>query len=127
MMTGLAQDIPAQIRDLAEKNVEQAREAFMGFLGAAQTAAGATGALPSGTKDAMTKAMSFAEENVKAAFDLAQKLVRAKDAQEVLSLETAFAASQLTAMQKQAKELGALVQEAAAQGPASKDTSAPSR
>ncbi len=35
----------------------------------------------------MTKAMLFAENNVNAAFDLAQKLVRAKDVSEVLALQ----------------------------------------
>ena len=34
----------------------------------------------------MAKAMSFAENNVNAAFGLAQKLVRAKDVSEVLAL-----------------------------------------
>jgi phasin len=112
-MIEIPQEIPTQIRDLAEKNVEQAREAFLGFIGAAQKV-GATEALPSGTKEAMTKAMSFAEENLNAAFDLAQKLIHAKDVQEILTLQTAFATSQLTAMQKQAMELGAVLQEAIA-------------
>jgi hypothetical protein len=34
----MPQGIPSQIIDLAEKNVEQAREAFLGFVGAAQKA-----------------------------------------------------------------------------------------
>ena len=97
-MIDIPQEIPPQIRDLAEKNVEQAREAFLGFMGAAQKATGATEVLPSAAKDTMTKAVSFAEENVKAAFDLAQKLVRAKDVQEIFALQTEFATSRLTAL-----------------------------
>jgi phasin len=115
-MIDIPQEIPTQIRDLAEKNVEQAREAFLGFIGAAQKATGSTETLPSGAKEAMTKAMSFAEENVNAAFDLAQKLIHAKDVQEILTLQTEFATSQLTAMQKQAMELGTVLQEAIASG-----------
>jgi phasin len=115
-MIDIPQEIPTQIRDLAEKNVEQAREAFLGFIGAAQKATGATETLPSGAQEAMTKAMSFAEENVNAAFDLAQKLIHAKDVQEILTLQTEFATSQLTAMQKQAMELGTALQEAIASG-----------
>jgi hypothetical protein len=53
----------------------------------------------------MAKAMSFAENNVNAAFDLAQKLVRAKDVNEVLALQSEFAKSQMAAMQTQAKGL----------------------
>jgi phasin len=116
-MIDIPQEIPTQIRDLAEKNVEQAREAFLGFIGAAQkVTTGATETLPLGAKEAMTKAMSFTEENIKAVFDLAQKLIHAKDVQEILTLQTEFATSQLTAMQKQAMELGTVLQEAIASG-----------
>ena len=68
----------------------------------------------SNTKHLGTKAMSFAEQNVRTAFDLAQKLVRAKDVQEVVALQTEYARTQVAAAQTQAKELGALVQTAAA-------------
>jgi hypothetical protein len=62
----------------------------------------------------MPKALSFAESNVNAAFDLAQKLVRAKDVNEVLALQSEFAKSQMAAMQTQAKKLGAVAQDAIA-------------
>ncbi|ACK51275.1 phasin [Methylocella silvestris BL2] len=111
-MIDIPQQIPTQIRDLAEKNFEQAREAFLGFIGAAQKATGSAEALPSSAKEAVTKAMSFAESNVNAAFDLAQKLLHAKDVQEVFSLQSEFAKSQLQAIQNQAKELGESAQAA---------------
>lgn len=115
-MAEVSQDIPSQLRELAEKNVAQAREAFLSFIGAAQSAAGAAGTMPPGTKEAMTKAIGFAEENVKTAFDHAQKLIRAKDVQEVLTLQTGYATQQMLAMQKLAVELGALVQGALTSG-----------
>jgi phasin len=105
-MIDIPQGIPSQIIDLAEKNVEQARGAFLVFIGAAQKATDAAETLPSSAKDAMAKAMSFAENNVNAAFDLAQKLVRAKDVSEVLALQSEFAKAQMAAMQTQVKELG---------------------
>jgi len=49
---------------------------------------------------------SFAETNVNAAFDLAQKLA-APRRERVLALQSEFAKSQMAAMQTQAKELGA--------------------
>jgi phasin len=82
----------------------------LNFIGAAKRRAAET--LPFGAKDAVAKAMSFAENNVNAAFDLAQKLVRAKDVSEVLALQSEFAKSQMVAMQTQAKELGAVAQDA---------------
>ncbi|VFU09557.1 Phasin [Methylocella tundrae] len=111
-MIEIPQQIPAQIRELAEKNFEQAREAFLGFIGAAQKATGSAEALPSSAKEAVTKAMSFAETNVNAAFDLAQKLLHAKDVQEVFALQTEYAKNQLQAIQTQAKELSESAQTA---------------
>jgi phasin len=104
--------LPTQIRELAEKNFEQAREAFLGVIGAAQKATGSAEALPSGAKEAVTKAISFAETNVNAAFDLAQKLLHAKDVQEVFALQTEFAKNQLAAIQTHAKEFADSAQSA---------------
>ncbi len=110
-------EIPSEMRDLAEKSVDQARKAFEGFVNAAQRAAGqadtTANSVQSNAKSIGTKAMGFAEQNVRSAFDLAQKLVRAKDLQEVLSLQTDYARNQMTTIQDQAKELGTIVQSAA--------------
>ncbi|KAF0127814.1 MAG: phasin family protein, partial [Methylocystaceae bacterium] len=48
--------------------------------------------------------------NVNAAFDLAQKLVHAKDPQEVFKLQSEFVQAQLRAIQEQTTELGASLQ-----------------
>lgn len=105
--------VPNEVRDFAEKSVEQARKAFEGFAGAAHKALASTGELPivpPGAKDVGSKAFSFAEANVNAAFDLAQKLVHAKDPQEVFALQSEYVKSQLNAIQEQTKELGAAFQ-----------------
>ncbi len=105
--------VPNEVRDFAEKSVEQARKAFEGFAGAAQKALTSTTDLPivpPGAKDVGSKAFSFAEANVNAAFDLAQKLVKAKDPQEVFQLQADFVKSQFDAIQEQTKELGAAIQ-----------------
>ncbi len=105
--------IPNEVRDFAEKSVEQARKAFEGFSGAAQKALTSTTDLPMvppGAKDVGVKAFAFAEANVNAAFDLAQKLVKAKDPQEVFQLQAEFVKSQLANIQEQTKELGAAFQ-----------------
>ena len=54
--------------------------------------------------------LSYAEQNVNAAFDLAHKLVRAKDPQEALTLQSEYLRTQIAALQAQAKELGSLIQ-----------------
>lgn len=111
--------IPAEMRDFAERSVIQARKAFEGFMGAvyktsANTEAAAdAGAQEAGVKDLGAKAVAFAESNVNAAFDLAEKLVHAKDVQEVLSLQAEYLKSQIEAVQQQAREMGEAVQKAA--------------
>jgi phasin len=109
--------IPTEVREFAEKSVEQARKAFEGFSTAAQKALTSIDltAMPlqSGAKEVGVKALTHAETNVKAAFDLAQKLVHAKDIQEVLQLQSDYVKSQFDVIQEQTKELGAAIQKAA--------------
>ena len=90
-------DVPTQMRQFAEQSVEQAKKAVDGFLTAAQLSA----------KDVSQKVMGFAEQNISNSFEFAQKLVRAKDIQEVMALQQEFLKSQMQAMQAQAKDLGA--------------------
>lgn len=110
-------EIPTEMRDFAERSVSQARKAFEGFMGAVQktsgTIDGATYSAQATAKDVTSKAVSFAEKSVTAAFDLAEKLVHAKDIQEVLQLQTDYVRSQMEAIKSQTKELGEAVQKAA--------------
>lgn len=116
-MTPPSYEIPTDMRDFAEKSVEQARKAFEGFVGAAQKAAmqadETSSSVQSNVKSVGGKAIGFAEENIRSAFDHAQKLVRAKDMQEMLSLQSEFVKSQMSALQDQAKQLGSTLQGAA--------------
>jgi phasin len=103
-------EIPAEIRQMAEQSVEQAKKAVDGFINAAQQAVdtleGHAAAAQAGAKGVGRKAMTFAEENVASSFAFAEKLVRAQDAQEVMRLQSEFMRSQLDVLSKQAKELG---------------------
>jgi phasin len=101
--------IPAEMRAMAEKNVEQARQAFASFLGAAEQAAmtastQVTGA-QAGAREMGELALRFAERNVASSFEFAQKLVRARDPQEVMALHAEYAQSQIGALTDQAQEL----------------------
>ena len=111
-------DVPTQMRQFAEQSVEQAKKAVDGFLTAAQKTAAAletqANTAQSGAKDVRQKVMSFAEQNIANSFEYAQKLVRAKDVQEVVALQQEFLKSQMQAMQAQAKDLGTAATQAAA-------------
>ena len=120
-------EVPAEMRDFAEKSVEQARKAMSGFIGAAQktvdTLEGSANTVQANAKDVTRKTFAYAEQNISAAFDLAQRMVRAKDMQEAMQIQAEFVRSQLEAMQNQMKDFGSLAQGAmpgAGQQPASK-------
>jgi phasin len=111
MVTKPPYEIPTEMRDFAEKSVDQARKAFDGFMSAAHKAAdsleGSAQTVQSGATDIGRKAMGYAEQNVTAALDFASRLVNAHDPQEILRLQTEFLRSQLQAFGEQAKDIGA--------------------
>ena len=110
-------DVPTQMRQFAEQSVEQAKKAVDGFLTAAQKAATTletqANTAQAGAKDVREKVMSLAEENINNSFAFAQRLVRAKDIQEVMALQQEFLQQQMQAMQSQARDLGATATKAA--------------
>lgn len=113
-------EVPTEMRDFAEKSVDQARKAFDSFIGAARktadTVQGSAELARTNAQDASARGFEFAEQNVNAAFDLAQKLVRSKDVQEALQHQAEFVRSQFASIQAQAKEFGGLAQSALQQG-----------
>jgi phasin len=110
-------EVPTEMRDLANKSVEQARRAFDSFMGATQQAAdnmqGSAQKMQKNAADATKNAVGFAEQNVKAAFDHAQALVKAKGFDEVMKLQADFMKSQMSAMQEQMKTMGQATKETA--------------
>jgi phasin len=110
-------EIPAEMRAVAERNVEQARVAFNNYIQAAQEAVSTfeqrVAAGQVGAKDVSRKAMTYAERNVAAAFEFAQKLVHAKDIQDVIRIQGEFVQAQMQALSEQAKDLGEAATKAA--------------
>jgi hypothetical protein len=102
-------DISNEMRNFAEKSVEQARVAFDSFVTAAQQAVNTaqTQALNAhtGAREVGELAMRYAERNISSSFQFAQKLFQAKDAQEVAKLHAEYVNSQMAALAEQAKEL----------------------
>ena len=93
-MTNAPFEIPNEFRDFAERSVDQARKAFEGFVSVAQKTAGTVDGAAETTQNSVksvgAQAFGFAEQNVNAAFDLAHKLVQAKDPQEAFTLQSEF-------------------------------------
>jgi hypothetical protein len=76
-------EVPADVRAMTEKSMEQARVAFNAFMSAAQRATShfedQAKAVQAGAKDVSDKAMSYAERNVANTFAFADRLVHAKE------------------------------------------------
>jgi phasin len=110
-------EIPTELRDIAEKSVDQARNAVGAMMTNAHKAAdqvqkgGLT--LQATFQAAVAKGFDHAQANADAAFDHVQKLVRTKDLREAYELQTAYVRSQFSTLQAQAKEFGSLAQSAA--------------
>jgi phasin len=106
-------EIPTEMRNLAAQSVEQAKKAFDDFITAAQKAVTAVEGQAAGakasTKNIGEKAMAFVEKNVATSFEFAQKVVRAKDIQELTQLQTEFVKTQMPTFVEQARALGQTV------------------
>jgi phasin len=113
-------DIPIEMREFADRSVEQARRAFEGFVGAAQRTVEAMGtsteAVQAGAREAGLKAIEIAEANVAASLAFAQRLVRATDMAEMMQIQAEFLASQMQTMQAQARELSGAPAEPGSEG-----------
>ena len=86
-------EVPAELRDLAEKTIDQAEKAFGMFFDAANKS---VAAVPSPGTEISKQALTFTEQNMKAAFEHARKLVHATDLQEAMRIQSEFLKSQFT-------------------------------
>ena len=111
-------EMPQQLRELAERNVEQARAAYSQFMDAmVQATSMWLGAMPSnemtsGFKIVQERAVRFSKQNAEACFALASELANARDIQDVLAIQSRYAQTQMQAYALQAQELGRLMAEA---------------
>jgi phasin len=110
-------EIPDAVRQLTERNVEQARTAYAQFMDVVRKAqdmvAKSSGAMTEGALEIQGRAMKFAEENVEAGFRLAAELAKARDMKEYFEIQGRHAQRQMAVYAQQAQELGRLMAEAA--------------
>ena len=82
----LTMDVPPQVREFAEKSVDQAERAITSFMDSASKVALAPGPMT----DVAKQTLAITEKNLKASFEHARKLMRAKDVGEVMKLQSDF-------------------------------------
>ena len=102
--------MPKEIRAFVEQSVTQAKHAFDGFIQAANQAMGQfegqAQAARGGANEIAHKSMAYAEQNMAATFEFAEKLMQAKDATEVVRLQSDYLGRQMQALSTQVQELG---------------------
>jgi phasin len=110
-------EIPPQMRELAEKNVEQARQAYGQFMEMARKAQDmmvrSSGAMADSAREAQGKALRYAQDNLDASFDFAAQLARARDLKEAMEIQGRYAQRQMRTYAEQAQDLGRLMADAA--------------
>lgn len=103
-------EIPEQMREVADKSVGQARKAFEQFLDATQKAMANAEAsaktVSEGAADMSRQSLAYVEENIAASFDLAQRMVQARTAEEIAALQQEYVRRQMKTLTEQGQQLG---------------------
>ena len=95
--------VPPQVKELAEKTVEQAEKAFHAFIEAAHKS---VEMFPHPGTEISKKTISMTEQNMKAGFDHARNLLQASDLQHFMQIQSEYLKTQLSTAQEQMKQLG---------------------
>lgn len=110
-------EIPAAVRELAERNVTQVRQSYeqlMSLMRKTQEAVvKSQGAMTQTALEMQAKSLEFAQANVMANFAFATDLARARDLKEYLEVQSRYAQTQLDVYAKQSQELTRMINEAA--------------
>jgi len=102
MDSKMTMDVPVQVREFAQKSVDQAERALTAFM---ESASKSVAMVPTPMNDVAKQALAIAEANVKASFEHARKLMQAKDIAEVMQLQTEFLRSQFGVATDQFKQM----------------------
>ncbi len=111
-------EIPQAMRDMAEQNMKQAHASYEQLTDFVTKAMSSwMGAMPAnpmaeGFKDVQGRAAEIAKENGESAFALGEKIAKAQNFQEVLTLQTQYAQDRMRAFVTQTQELHRLIGEA---------------
>ena len=95
-------EIPAQLRDMAERTIDQAEKTFAMFFDAANKS---MASFTHPGAEISKQALSLTEQNMKAAFDAARKIALATDLQEAMQIQSEFLKNQFMNTGEQMKQI----------------------
>ncbi|SDQ71173.1 phasin family protein [Pseudovibrio sp. Tun.PSC04-5.I4] len=103
-------EVPEQMREFADRSIDQARKAFDHFMDATETAVssmeGASNPMQVDSAGMHRQALTFAEQNVNSAFELAQRMFQAQNMEELVGLQTEYLHKQMELSGAQVREMG---------------------
>ena len=103
-LTGMAKQTAEQITGRTQEAMENYFKWFQATMSAS----------PWGNMDLNKKLLSYATENVSAAFGFVQKLSQAKNLEDVVKIQTEFTTAQMNSFNEQAKNIGEVYTKTAA-------------
>jgi phasin len=103
-------DVPEHVRQAAGTSIAQAKQAVDQCLRQAtnlqEKVETSAQSVQAGARAMNQTVLAAAEANINASFDFAQQLVRAKDPQEIVTLQQKFLQQQLARLQDQMEQMG---------------------
>lgn len=110
-------EIPEPVRQMAERNVEQARTAYNQFMDMTRQVQSlvskSSGAMAESASELQARVLKFSEQNMEAGFQFAGELARARDLKEYLEIQSRNAQKQMQTYAQQAQELGRMMSDLA--------------
>jgi phasin len=106
-------EIPEAVRDLADRNMEQARTAYSQFMDVTRKAqemmTKSSLSMATGLREMQERSLRYTQHNLDASFNFASELAKARDPKEAMEIQAKFARQQMESYQEQAQELSRLM------------------
>ena len=102
MMTEPRLEVPAELRELAEKTIDQAERAFGLFFDAAHRS---TATVPTPVAELSKQVLAFSEESLKTSFEYARKLALSSSLQEAANAQAELIKRQIASAEQHIREL----------------------
>jgi ribosomal protein S17E len=100
-MTELKLEVPAELRQLAEKTIDQAEKAFGLFFDAARRSSSAI----TPAAEFSEQVLAFSEQSLKTDFEHARKVVSSASIQEIATAQSELVKSQIAGAEHHIREL----------------------
>jgi phasin len=110
-------EVPAELREMIDRSVSQAREGFEKVMDVASQASAELGQQADQSQSKLAelqkKSLAFTESQVSAAFDLATKLIKAGSLDDVMKIQSEYIAKQTSTFRTEFEQAGSLLQQEA--------------